>query len=65
MKTILERARSTAGKMSVFGLKKRGDQAYTQVVKNCSAAALASQDSVIYSDGRQIHDGLVNVGHPL
>ncbi|GHV20276.1 hypothetical protein AGMMS49959_07260 [Planctomycetales bacterium] len=51
-----KRGRGGAGKTRVFGLKKRGDKVYTQVVKNCSAAQLvpiikrlAPLDSVIYT----------------
>ena len=35
-----KRGRGAAGKMKVFGMKKRGDRVYTQVVENCSAAKL-------------------------
>ena len=56
--------------MKVFGMKKRGDKVYTQVVKNCSASELvpiikqlASEDSTIYSDEWKAYDGLVNLGY--
>ena len=35
-----KRGRGAAGKTIVFGMKKRGDRVFTQVVKNCSAATL-------------------------
>jgi transposase len=65
-----KRGRGAAGKTPVFGLKKRGDKVYTQVVKNCSAAELvpiikrlAPNDSIIYSDEWKSYDGLVNMGY--
>lgn len=65
-----KRGRGAAGKTIVFGLKKRREQVYTQVVKNCSAAALvpiirqlAPRESVIYSDEWKSYDGLVNMGY--
>lgn len=38
-----KRGRGAAGKMKVFGMKKRGDRVYTQVVENCSAAKLVPE----------------------
>jgi len=65
-----KRGRGAAGKTIVFGMKKRGDRVFTQVVKNCSAATLVpiikgfvADDSVIYSDEWKAYDGLVNVGY--
>ncbi|MDR1145149.1 MAG: IS1595 family transposase [Verrucomicrobiales bacterium] len=65
-----KRGRGAAGKTIVFGLKKRGDKVYTQIVKNCSAAELvpiirrlAPIDAVLYSDEWKSYDGLVNVGY--
>lgn len=65
-----KRGRGAYGKTKVFGMKKRGDKVYTQVVKNCSASELvpiikrlAPDDSVIYSDEWKAYDGLVNLGY--
>ena len=62
--------RCAAEKTKVFGMKKRGDRVYTQVVANCSAAELvhiikrlAPDDSTIYSDEWKAYDGLVNEGY--
>ena len=53
-----KRGRGARGKMIVFGLLKRGDQVYTEIVPNCKSATLqriikgkTSIDSVIHSDG--------------
>ncbi len=65
-----KRGRGASGKTVVFGLKKRGDKVYTQVVKNCSAKELLSIvkdkidiESVIYTDTFKTYDGLVNMGY--
>jgi len=65
-----KRGRGAAGKTIVFGMKKRDDRVYTQVVKNCSAATLlpiikafVPDEAVIYSDEWKAYDGLVNVGY--
>ena len=64
-----KRGREAGGKMKVFGMKKRGDKVYTQIVNNCSASELvpiikrlAPDDSTIYSDEWKTYDGLVNAG---
>lgn len=64
------RGRATKGKIPVFGMLKRGDKVYTQIVKNCSVSELlpiikdkADTDAVIYSDGFKTYDGLVNYGY--
>ncbi len=64
------RCRGAGGKTKVFGMKKRGDNVYTQIVNNCSAAELvpiiknfAPSDSTIYSDEWRTYDGLVNAGY--
>ena len=56
--------------MKVFGMKKRGNKVYTQIVNNCSASELvpsikrlAPNGSTIYSDEWKPCDGLVNAGH--
>lgn len=65
-----KRGRGATGKTIVFGMKKRGDRVFTQVVKNCSAATLVPiikgfvpDDAVVYSDEWKAYDGLVNVGY--
>ena len=65
-----KRGRGAGGKTKVFGMKKRGDKVYTQIVSNCSASELvpiikklAPKDSTIYSDEWKAYDGLVNVGY--
>jgi transposase len=64
------RGRGAKGKIPVFGMLKRGEQVYTQVVKNCSIKELmpiirgkADTEAVIYSDGFKTYDGLVNYGY--
>jgi len=64
------RGRGARGKTIVFGLVKRKDRVYTQVVRNCSAEELLPiirrkerQNSVIYTDGFKSYDGLVNFGY--
>jgi transposase len=64
------RGRGAQGKIPVFGMLKRGDKVYTQVVKNCSVKELmpiirgkADTRAVIYSDGFKTYDGLVNYGY--
>ena len=65
-----KRGRGAGGKTKVFGMKKRNDKVYTQVVTNCSASQLvpiikkmAPSASTIYSDEWKAYDGLVNVGY--
>ena len=65
-----KRGRGAGGKTKVFGMKKRGDKVYTQIVNNCSAGELvpiikklAPSDSTIYSDEWKAYDGLVNAGY--
>lgn len=65
-----KRGRGAGGKTKVFGMKKRGDKVYTQIVSNCSAGELvpiikklAPSDSTIYSDEWRAYDGLVNAGY--
>jgi len=64
------RGRGAKGKIPVFGMLKRGDKVYTQIVKNCSVSELlpiirgkADTEAVIYSDGFKTYDGLVNYGY--
>ncbi|SMN00293.1 Mobile element protein [uncultured Candidatus Thioglobus sp.] len=64
------RGRGAGSKIKVFGLLKRGDKVYTEVVPDCSSATLqsiikgkASIDSVIHSDGWRGYSGLVDFGY--
>ena len=61
------RGRGARGKTPVFGMLKRGDKVYTQIVKNCSISELlpiikgrTDTGAIIYSDGFKSYDGLVN-----
>ncbi len=65
-----KRGRGAQGKTPVFGMLKRGDKVYTQIVKNCSVRELlpiiqgkTDTSAVIYSDGFKTYDGLVNYGY--
>jgi len=64
------RGRGARGKIPVFGMLKRGDKVYTQIVKNCSMNELmpiiegkADKGSVIYTDGFKTYDGLADYGY--
>ena len=64
------RGRGAKGKIPVFGMLKRGDKVYTQIVNNCSIAELlpiieskAGKESVIFTDGWKSYDGLVDYGY--
>lgn len=63
------RGRGAGGKTIVFGLLKRGDQVYTEIVPNASKAALqkvirgrVEPQSVLHTDGWRAYDGLVDLG---
>ena len=65
-----KRGRGAKGKTIVFGLLKRGDKVYTEIVPNCSSATLqsiikgkTSIESVIHSDGWRGYNGLVDFGY--
>jgi|TARA_B100001971_G_C18061064_1_gene467981 transposase-like protein len=65
-----KRGRGAYGKTIVFGILQRNDKVYTEIVSNCSRAALqkvirgkVSLTSVIYSDGWRGYNGLVDVGY--
>lgn len=66
-----KRGRGSGSKTKVFGMKKRGDKVYTQIVNNCSASTLVpiikklapDDDNIIYSDEWKAYDGLVNMGY--
>ena len=64
------RGRGARGKIPVFGMLKRGEKVYTQIVNNCSTNQLlpiiqgkASINAVIYSDGFKTYDGLADFGY--
>jgi transposase-like protein len=64
------RGRGAGRKTIVFGLLKRDDKVYTQIMSNVSRAALqavirhhASFDSTIHTDGWSGYDGLVDLGY--
>ena len=64
------RGRGAKQKIIVFGLLKRGDKVYTEIVPDCSAATLqaiirgkASIKSVIHSDGWKGYNGIVDFGY--
>jgi transposase-like protein len=64
------RGRGAAGKTIVFGLLKRDDKVYTQIMSNVSRAAPqavirnhASFDSTIRTDGWSGCDGLIDLGY--
>jgi transposase-like protein len=64
------RGRGAGGKTIVFGLLKRGDQVYTEIVPNASRATLqaiirgkAGLESVLHTDGWRGYDGLVDLGY--
>ena len=64
------RGRGARGKIPVFGMLKRGDKVYTQIVKNCSVSEImpiikgkADKGAVIYTDGFRTYDGLADYGY--
>jgi len=64
-----KRGRGAAGKTIVFGLLKRGNEVYTEIVPNASKATLqavirgkASPEAVLHTDGWRGYDGLVDLG---
>lgn len=65
-----KRGRGAGRKTIVFGVLKRGDCVYTQIVPNCSKITLrkaiagkVALDTIIHSDGWPGYDGLVDVGY--
>jgi transposase len=65
-----KRSRGARGKTIVFGLLKRGNEIYTEIVSDCKSATLqriikgkTSVDSVIHSDGWRGYNGLVDFGY--
>ena len=64
-----KRGRGAAGKTIVFGLLKRGQQVYTEIVPDASKATLqaiirgkARPESILHTDGWRGYDGLVDLG---
>ena len=64
------RGRGARGKTLVFGMLKRDDKVYTQIVKNCLVSELlpiieelADKYSVLYTDCWKSYDGLVDYGY--
>jgi transposase-like protein len=64
-----KRGRGAGGKTIVFGIFKRGDKVYTEIVPDASKASLVrvirghvSIDSIIHTDGWRGYNGLVDVG---
>src|ERR1700689_515128 len=63
------RGRGAHGKTIVFGLLKRGNQVYTEIVPNATKAVLqavirgkVSPESIMHTDGWGGYDGLVDLG---
>jgi transposase len=64
-----DEADEAGGKTIVFGLLKRGNEVYTEIVSNASKAALQAvirgrvrPESVLHTDGWRGYDGLVDLG---
>ena len=65
-----KRGRGAAGKTPVFGLLKRNEKVYVQIVENCSKEQLIPiiqgkilEGSTIHTDGWKAYDGLVLNGY--
>ena len=65
----LKRGRGTQ-KQPVFGILKRNERVYTEIIPNCKKRTLQGiikgkidKSAVIYSDGWRGYDGLVDVGY--
>jgi len=65
-----KRGRGASGKTIVFGLLKRDDKVYTEIVPDCKKVTLqaiirgrVAPETVIHSDGWRGYDGLVDVGY--
>jgi len=65
-----KRGRGASGKTIVFGIFKRDDKVYTEIVPDASKSSLikvirghVSIDSVIHTDGWRGYNGLVDVGY--
>ncbi|SFV91131.1 Mobile element protein [hydrothermal vent metagenome] len=65
-----KRGRGASGKTIVFGLLKRNDKVYTQIVPDAKKATLQAiirgkieLESIIHTDGWRGYDGLVDIGY--
>ena len=65
-----KRGRGAGGKTIVFGVLKRGDCVYTQIVPDVKKTTLRKAirgkvglDTIVHSDGWPGYDGLVDVGY--
>ena len=65
-----KRGRGAGGKTPVIGLLKRGGKVFTEIVENCSKAALMPiikgqvlSEATVYTDGWKSYDGLVLGGY--
>ena len=65
-----KRGRGAGGKTIVFGIFKREDKVYTEIVPDASKASLVkvirghvSAESVVHTDGWRGYNGLVDVGY--
>ena len=65
-----KRGRGAGGKTPVIGLLKRGGKVFTEIVENCSKAALMPiikgqvlSEATVYTDGWKSYDGLVLSGY--
>jgi len=65
-----KRCRGASSKTIVFGIFKRGDKVYTEIVPDASKASLiqvirghVSIESIIHTDGWRGYSGLVDVGY--
>jgi transposase-like protein len=65
-----KRGRGAGSKTIVFGIFKRGDKVYTEIVPDASKASLikvirghVSVESIIHTDGWRGYNGLVDVGY--
>src|SRR5450432_4251524 len=65
-----KRGRGAGGKTPVIGLLKRGGKVFTEIVENCSKAALVPiikgkvlSEATVYTDGWKSYDGLILDGY--
>jgi transposase len=65
-----KRGRGAAGKTPVFGVLKRGNDVYVEIVNNCSKKELMPiiqgkilENSTVYTDGWKAYDGLILNGY--
>lgn len=65
-----KRGRGAYGKTIVFGILKRDDHVYTEIIPNCTRATLRKAiagklgtQAIIHSDGMSGYDGLVDLGY--